>query len=63
MVMYDFISSVAFESGNKEDTGVSPLKEELEVIVAPIHNDDAARRKGEMVGGGDVGSLAISDQG
>ena len=60
-VMYDFIGSVVFESRHEEDTGVIPLKEEFKVTVASVHNDDAARGKGEMVGGGDIGSLAIGD--
>ena len=62
-VLYDFISSVAFESRNEEDTGFSPLKEEFKVTVAPIHSDNAASGKREMVCGGDIGSLTISYHG
>jgi len=62
-VMYDFVGSVVFESGNEEDTGSIPLPEELKVIVAPIHNHDAACGNGEMAGGGDISSLAIGDHG
>ena len=62
-INYDFISSVAFEPGNEEDTGVSPLKEEFKVTVAPIHSDDAASRKCEMAGSGNVGSLTVCDHG
>ena len=61
--MYDFVGSVVFESGNEEDTGIIPLPEELKVIVATVNNDDAARRKRELVGSGDIGSLAISNHG
>ena len=59
--MYDFVGGVVFESRHEEDTGVIPLKEEFKVTVASVHNDDAARGNGEMVGGGDIGNLAIGD--
>jgi hypothetical protein len=59
--MYDLISRVVFKSGNEEDTGVSPLKEEPKVTVSPIHSDDAASGECKMASGGDVGSLAIGD--
>jgi len=62
-VIYNCIRSVILESGNEEDTGVSPLGKELKVIVAPIHDYNAAGGKREMAGGGDVGSFAISDHG
>jgi len=62
-IMYDFVSSVVFDSGNEEDTGVSPLKEEFKVTVSPVHSDDAAGGKREMASSDDIGSLAIGDQG
>jgi len=61
--MYDFISGVLLESGNKEDTVVIPLPEEVKVAVCPVHSDDAAGGKGEMAGGDDIGSLAFGDDG
>ena len=62
-VMYDFVSSVAFESGNEEDTGVIPLKEEFKVTVSPVHSDDTACGKRKEAGGDDIGSFAIGDHG
>jgi hypothetical protein len=62
-VMYDFISGVVLESGNKENTGVIPLAKEFKVAVGPIHSDDAPGGKGEMAGSDDVGSLAFGDHG
>ena len=59
--MYDFVGSIVFESGNEEDTGLIPLKEELKVTVAPVHSDNAAGGKDERVAAGDIGSLAIGD--
>ena len=61
--MYDFISGVVLESGNKENTGVMPLPEEFKVAVGPVHSDDAAGGKREMAGSDDVGSLAFGDHG
>ena len=62
-VIYDFISSVVFESRHEKDTGVSPLKEEFKVIVAPVHGYNAAGGKREMASGDDIVSLAIGDHG
>jgi hypothetical protein len=39
------------------------LPEEFKVTVSAVHSDDAAGGKGEMVGGSDIGSLAIGDEG
>lgn len=62
-VLYDFVSGVAFQSGNEENAGTIPLGEKVEVIVAPIHGDDAATGKDEMTSDGNVGCLAIGDHG
>ena len=61
--MYDFVGSVVFEPGNEEDTSIIPLPEELKVRVATVNNDDATRRKNELAGSDDIGSLAISNHG
>ena len=62
-VMYDLIGSIVFESGNKEDSGVSPLEEELKVVVTSIHSDDTAFGKRKTASSGDIASLAIGDHG
>ena len=61
MVLYDFISGITFDTGNKKDAGVIPLGKEFKVIVAPIHGYNAADGKREIAGSGDVSSPAISD--
>jgi hypothetical protein len=46
--------------GNEENTGVIPLSKEAEVVVAPIHGDDATSGKREMTSGG---YITISNNG
>jgi hypothetical protein len=61
--MYNFISRIAPESGNEEDTGVSPLKEEFKVTESPVYSNYAASGKREMASGDYIGSFTISDYG
>jgi len=62
-VMYDFISCITLESGDKEDAGLIPLPEEIKITISTVYSDDTASGKREMVSGDYIGSLAISDYG
>jgi hypothetical protein len=62
-VIYDFVNGIAFKPGNEENTGVIPLSKEAEVVVAPIHSNNATFGKSEMTSGGYIRSLTISDHG
>ena len=52
---------VVLHAGDEIDTGVGPFGEQTVVVVAPVIDNDGAPREMHLVGGLDVGHLAIGD--
>jgi hypothetical protein len=51
------------EPGDEEDAGLVPLPEEIEIVIAPIHGDDAAGGKRKTAGCDHVSGLALGNHG
>jgi hypothetical protein len=51
------------DTGNEEDTGLSPVGEQLVVIVTPIHGDNRTGWKRNFSGNGNIVFLSVGDVG
>ena len=63
VALNDLISGVIFKTGDKEDALASPSPEEFKVAVGAVYGDDASGGQGEMSRCGNIGSLAVGNDG
>jgi hypothetical protein len=58
----DLEEGIVFHAGDEIDAGIGPFGEQPVVVVSPIIHDDGVGRKVPVMGGPDVGHLAIGDE-